>query len=53
MVVERLAEQLGIKSLSHSRVSEMATHLDAQVAAFREGAQRSPGHHHLAGVRAS
>ena len=34
--VERLAEQLGVKSLSRSRVSEMASHLDAQVAAFRE-----------------
>ena len=33
--VERLAEQLGIKSLSRSQVSEMATHLDAQVSAFR------------------
>jgi putative transposase len=34
--VERLAEQLGVKSLSRSQVSEMATHLDAQVAAFRQ-----------------
>ncbi|TQM09354.1 IS256 family transposase [Pseudonocardia kunmingensis] len=34
--VERLAEQLGIKSLSRSQVSEMATHLDAQVTAFRQ-----------------
>jgi putative transposase len=34
--VEKLAEQLGIKSLSRSQVSEMATHLDAQVAAFRD-----------------
>jgi putative transposase len=34
--VERLAEQLGVKSLSRSQVSEMATHLDAQVSAFRE-----------------
>jgi len=34
--VERLAEQLGIKSLSRSQVSEMATHLDAQVTAFRD-----------------
>ena len=33
--VERLAEQLGVKSLSRSQVSEMATHLDAQVSAFR------------------
>jgi transposase-like protein len=33
--VERLAEQLGVKSLSRSQVSEMATHLDTQVAAFR------------------
>jgi putative transposase len=34
--VERLAEQLGIKSLSRSQVSEMASHLDAQVTAFRQ-----------------
>src|SRR3954447_22364661 len=34
--VERLAEQLGVNSLSRSQVSEMAAHLDAQVAAFRE-----------------
>ena len=34
--VERLAEQLGIKSLSRSQVSEMASHLDAQVSAFRQ-----------------
>jgi putative transposase len=34
--VERLAEQLGVKSLSRSQVSEMASHLDAQVAAFRQ-----------------
>ena len=34
--VERLAEQLGIKSLSRSQVSEMATHLDTQVTAFRD-----------------
>lgn len=34
--VERLADQLGVKSLSRSQVSQMATHLDAQVAAFRE-----------------
>jgi putative transposase len=34
--VERLAEQLGVKSLSRSQVSEMATHLDAQVSAFRQ-----------------
>jgi transposase-like protein len=34
--VEKLAEQLGIKSLSKSQVSEMAAHLDAQVKAFRE-----------------
>jgi transposase-like protein len=34
--VERLAEQLGVKSLSRSQVSEMASHLDAQVTAFRE-----------------
>lgn len=34
--VERLAEQLGVKSLSRSQVSQMAAHLDTQVAAFRE-----------------
>src|SRR4030095_15013526 len=34
--VERLAEQLGGKSLSRSQVSEMASHLDAQVTAFRQ-----------------
>jgi len=34
--VERLAEQLGVKSLSRSQVWKMATHLDAQVTAFRE-----------------
>jgi putative transposase len=34
--VERLAEQLGVKALSRSQVSEMAAHLDAQVTAFRE-----------------
>ena len=34
--VERLAEQLGVKSLSRSQVSEMASHLDAQVTAFRQ-----------------
>jgi putative transposase len=34
--VERLAEQLGVKSLSRSEVSEMASHLDGQVSAFRE-----------------
>jgi putative transposase len=34
--VERLAEQLGVKSLSRSQVSEMAGHLDTQVRAFRE-----------------
>jgi putative transposase len=34
--VHRPAEQLGINSLSRSQVSEMATHLDAQVSAFRE-----------------
>jgi Transposase, Mutator family len=31
----KLAEQLGIKQLSKSQVSEMAAHLDAQVEAFR------------------
>jgi transposase-like protein len=34
--VERLAEQLGVKSLSRSQVSGMASHLDGQVSAFRE-----------------
>jgi transposase-like protein len=34
--VERLAEQLGVKSLSRSQVSEMAAHLDGQVSAFRQ-----------------
>src|SRR5690348_7842566 len=34
--VERLAAQLGVKSLSRSQVRELAAHLDAQVAAFRE-----------------
>ena len=34
--VERLAEQLGVKSLSRSQVSEMAANLDAQVSAFRQ-----------------
>jgi putative transposase len=34
--MERLAEQLGVKSLSRSQVSEMAAHLDAQVEAFRQ-----------------
>src|SRR4029453_8990029 len=33
--VEKLAEQLGVKQLSKSQVSEMAQHLDAQVEAFR------------------
>jgi putative transposase len=33
--VEKLVEQLGVASLSKSQVSEMATHLDAQVEAFR------------------
>jgi transposase-like protein len=33
--VEKLVEQLGIASLSKSQVSEMATHLDTQVEAFR------------------
>jgi putative transposase len=33
--VEKLAEQLGVKSLSRSQVSEMAAHLDTQVTAFR------------------
>jgi transposase-like protein len=34
--VEKLAEQLGVKSLKRSQVSEMAAHLDTQVTAFRE-----------------
>lgn len=33
--VEKLVEQLGITQLSKSQVSEMATHLDGQVEAFR------------------
>jgi putative transposase len=33
--MEKLVEQLGVKSLSKSQVSEMARHLDAQVEAFR------------------
>jgi putative transposase len=33
--VEKLVEQLGITALSKSQVSQMATHLDAQVEAFR------------------
>jgi len=33
--VEKLAEQLGIRQLSKSQVSEMAQHLDTQVEAFR------------------
>src|ERR687885_210280 len=33
--VEKLAEQLGVKQLSKSQVSEMAAYLDAQVEAFR------------------
>src|SRR3954468_11458572 len=33
--VEKLVEQLGVTQLSKSQVSEMATHLDAQVEAFR------------------
>jgi transposase-like protein len=33
--VEKLVETLGVASLSKSQVSEMATHLDAQVEAFR------------------
>ena len=34
--VEKMVEQLGIKALSKSQVSEMARHLDAQVEAFRQ-----------------
>ena len=33
--VEKLVEQLGVRQLSKSQVSEMAQHLDAQVEAFR------------------
>ncbi len=33
--VEKLVEQLGVTGLSKSQVSEMSTHLDAQVEAFR------------------
>jgi putative transposase len=33
--VEKLVEQLGVKQLSKSQVSEMAAHLDVQVEAFR------------------
>ncbi len=33
--VEKLVEQVGIRQQSKSQVSEMATHLDAQVEAFR------------------
>jgi putative transposase len=33
--VEKLAGQFGVRQLSKSQVSEMATHLDAQVEAFR------------------
>ena len=33
--VEKLVEQLGVKQLSKSQVSQMARHLDAQVEAFR------------------
>jgi transposase-like protein len=33
--VERLAEQLGVTRLSKSQVSDMASHLDVQVEAFR------------------
>lgn len=33
--VEKLAEQLGVTKLSKSQVSQMAQHLDEQVAAFR------------------
>jgi hypothetical protein len=33
--VEKLVEQLGVRQLSKSQVSQMATHLDVQVEAFR------------------
>jgi transposase-like protein len=33
--VEKLVDQLGVKALSKSQVSEMTAHLDAQVEAFR------------------
>lgn len=34
--MEKPAEQLGVQHLPRSQVSEIATHLDAQVRAFRE-----------------
>ena len=47
--VEKLVEQLGVAQLSKSQVSEMATHLDAQVEAFRSpvGAQNSDNYRDL------
>src|SRR3989440_6989021 len=42
--VEKLVEQLGGKSLSKSQVSEMASHLDAQVEALRNR-PFDPAHH--------
>src|SRR4051794_19268088 len=38
--VEKLVEQLGVKALSKSQVSEMAAHLDVQVEAFGKPAPR-------------
>lgn len=45
--VEKLVEQLGIRQLSKSQVSEMAAHLDAQVEAFRN--RSMPGTTHSCG----
>src|SRR2546421_3426053 len=42
--VEKLVEQLGVASLSKSQVSEMASHLDAQVEALRNR-PFDPAHH--------
>jgi hypothetical protein len=46
--VEKLAEQLGIKSLSRSQVSEMATHLDTRSPLSTTG-RWTPGHTRSAG----
>ena len=40
--VKKLVETLGVTRLSTSQVSEMATSLDAQVAAFRKPAAATP-----------
>jgi transposase-like protein len=40
--MEKLVEQLGMRQLSKSPVSAMATHLDAQVEAFRNGPSTPP-----------